>query len=177
MYPEPGPVRAVDQRITRYSFSPMRLKIHSAVRVWFAISRQVTRDTWVRRIHRVQKRATTDLNGHEIRCHVGNRAAHGAEARPKSTRRRSPGRTGSPERGLIVVLVGRRGLDPRTSALTRFEPTDFPGGSAPNIKVQCELPTQPGPRLTVNSAIEPDATTGCSAVVVSPANRASEGHF
>lgn len=44
MYPEPGPVRAVDQRITRYSFSPMRLKIHSAVRVWFAISRQVTRD-------------------------------------------------------------------------------------------------------------------------------------
>src|SRR5450759_4119639 len=47
MYPEPGPVRAVDQRITRYSFSPMRLKIHSAVRVWFAISRQVTRDTWV----------------------------------------------------------------------------------------------------------------------------------
>jgi hypothetical protein len=39
------PVRAVDQRITRYSFSPMRLKIHSAVRVWFSISRQVTRDT------------------------------------------------------------------------------------------------------------------------------------
>ena len=28
----------------------MRLKIHSAVRVWFAISRQVTRDTWVRGI-------------------------------------------------------------------------------------------------------------------------------
>jgi hypothetical protein len=50
MYPEPGPVRAVDQRIIRYSFSPMRLKIHSAVRVWFAISRQVTRDTWVPRI-------------------------------------------------------------------------------------------------------------------------------
>jgi hypothetical protein len=50
MYPEPGPVRAVDQRITRYSFSPMRLKIHSAVRVWFAISRQVTQDTWVPRI-------------------------------------------------------------------------------------------------------------------------------
>jgi hypothetical protein len=54
MYPEPGPVRAVDQRITRYSFSPMRLKIHSAVRVWFAISRQVTRDTLVPGVHRLE---------------------------------------------------------------------------------------------------------------------------
>ena len=98
---------------------------------------------WVSRIHRVQKRATTDLNGHEIRGHVGDRAAHDAEARPKSTRRRSPGRTGSPERGLM----------------------------------DCELPTQPGPRLIVNSAIEPDDTTGCSAVVVSPANLADRRPF
>jgi len=56
MCPEPGPVRAVDQRITRYSFSPMRLKIHSAVRVWFAISRQVKRDTWVPDVYRVEGR-------------------------------------------------------------------------------------------------------------------------